>query len=143
MEGEKAKRERRKKEATEIAEAMERAWVPRRLSAGRKGQTGRGHNIPIPGAVAHPFCLKPNSADFLYSISVGDDLEARDEWGTWCRGRVVAVRGEGGWVSGKWVQGGLCLLFFLHFRGVLLVTYSSASVRFLEEVTLRPTAGVR
>ena len=100
VEEEKGKRDKRKREATEIAEATEREWEPRRLSAGREGQRGRGRGIPIPGGVAHPFLVNREGADFLYSIAGGDEVEARDEWGTWCRGKVVAVRGEGGWVSG-------------------------------------------
>ena len=99
VEEEKARRDKRKREATEIAEATEREWKPKRLSAGREGQRGRGRGIPIPGGVAHPFLLTREAADFLYSIGGGDEVEAKDEWGTWCRGKVVAVRGEGGWVS--------------------------------------------
>lgn len=52
----------------------------------------------MPGGVAHPFLLNKEAADFLYSIGTGDEVEARDEWGAWCRATVVAVRGEGGWV---------------------------------------------
>lgn len=71
-----------------------------RLAVGRKGQTGRGRGIPVPGGVAHPFLLNKEAADYLYSISMGDEVEAKDEWGEWGRATVVAVRGEGGWVSG-------------------------------------------
>lgn len=100
VEEEKARRERRKKRATEVSEAKEKAWVSRRLSAGRVGQTGRGRGLCIPGGVAHPFLVTRAAADFLYSVGQGDEVEARDEWGAWSRGKVVAVRGEGGWVSG-------------------------------------------
>lgn len=78
-----------------------REWEKLRLAVGRKTQTGRGRGIPIPGGVAHPFLLKKESADFLYSIGRGDEVEAKDEWGVWSRAKVVAVRGEGGWVSGS------------------------------------------
>lgn len=76
-----------------------REWKKVRLAVGRKGQTGRGRGIPVPGGVAHPFLLNKEAADYLYSISMGDEVEAKDEWGEWCRATVLAVRGEGGWVS--------------------------------------------
>ncbi|CAM9847146.1 unnamed protein product [Scytosiphon promiscuus] len=94
---ERARRERLTNEATELAEAKEREWEKLRLAVGRKGQTGRGRGIPIPGGVAHPFLLKKQSADFLYSIGRGDEVEVKDEWGVWSRAKVVALRGEGGW----------------------------------------------
>eukprot|EP00903_Cladosiphon_okamuranus_P017583 g16196.t1 len=94
---ERAKRERLSKKATATAEAKEREWKKVRLAVGRKGQTGRGRGIPVPGGVAHPFLLGKEEADYLYSISMGDEVEAKDEWGQWSRATVVAVRGEGGW----------------------------------------------
>lgn len=80
-----------------------------RLAVGRKGQTGRGRGIPVPGGVAHPFLLNKEAADHLYSISMGDEVEAKDEWGEWSRATVVAVRGEGGWVSAFFVWFRACI----------------------------------
>lgn len=99
LEEEKARREKRKKETTEFAERVEEAWKPQRLAAGRPEQKGRGCGLPVPGGVAHPFLVTRDAADFLYSLNLGQDVEAKDEWGAWCRGKVVAVRGDGGWVS--------------------------------------------
>lgn len=75
--------------------------------------------MPIPGGVPHPFLLQRSAADYLYSIGIGDPIEARDEWGVWCQGKVVAVRGEGGWVSlfsfffCERARGGCSFFFFL------------------------------
>ncbi|CAN0111329.1 unnamed protein product, partial [Ectocarpus fasciculatus] len=97
IEQERARREKAANEATAVAEAKMKDWEQSRLAVGRKGQTGRGRGIPVPGGVAHPFLLDKKSADFLYSVGTGDEVEARDEWDVWCRAKVVAVRGEGGW----------------------------------------------
>lgn len=100
IERERAARQKAAEAATKTARNTERRWLPQRLAAGREGQKGRGRGVPIPGGVAHPFLLRRDEADFLYSIGLGDSVEVKDEWGAWCRGKVVAVRGEGGWVSG-------------------------------------------
>lgn len=99
LEEEKARREKRKKETTEYAKRMEEAWKPQRLAAGRLELKGRGCGLPVPGGIAHPFLVTRDAADFLYSLNVEQDVEAKDEWGAWCRGKVVGVRGDGGWVS--------------------------------------------
>ncbi|CAB1097266.1 unnamed protein product [Ectocarpus sp. CCAP 1310/34] len=101
IEQERARREKAANEATAVAEAKMKQptkdWEHARLAVGRKGQTGRGRGIPIPGGVAHPFLLDKKTADFLYSVGTGDEVEVKDEWDVWCRAKVVAVRGEGGW----------------------------------------------
>ncbi|CAM9211972.1 unnamed protein product [Ectocarpus sp. 4 AP-2014] len=97
IEQERARREKAANEATAVAEAKMKDWEHARLAVGRKGQTGRGRGIPIPGGVAHPFLLDKKTADFLYSVGMGDEVEVKDEWDVWCRAKVVAVRGEGGW----------------------------------------------
>ncbi|CAM9940709.1 unnamed protein product [Ectocarpus sp. 12 AP-2014] len=97
IEQERARREKAANEATAVAEAKMKDWEHARLAVGRKGQTGRGRGIPIPGGVAHPFLLDKKTADFLYSVGTGDEVEVKDEWDVWCRAKVVAVRGEGGW----------------------------------------------
>ena len=99
IEEERARRERRKRETSEIAERVEEAWRPKRLAAERPGESGSGLGLPIPGGVAHPFLVTGEAADFLYSLSVDQEVEAMDEWGVWSRGKVVAVRGDGSWVS--------------------------------------------
>lgn len=93
-----------------------------RLAVGRKGQTGRGRGIPVPGGVAHPFLLSKEAADYLYSISMGEEVEAKDEWGQWSRATVVAVRGEGGWVSACPCLVFLCFFCLLELDSVSFLT---------------------